>query len=107
VLARDVATLEQILGEDLIYVHSSGTAEDRALYTSRIRDGYYDYRGFKVLQRSFRVYGDTVLVNGDIQIDVVVRGNAKLIMSRYCQAWTRRDGRWQLVTWHSTPMPAQ
>jgi hypothetical protein len=47
-----------------------------------------------------------VLVNGDVRIEVLARGTAKLIMSRFCQAWARRDGRWQMVTWHSTPMPA-
>jgi len=106
VLTRDIATLNEILGEDLIYVHSSGTAEDRALYLSRIADGFYDYRGLEVLTRQYRVYGDMVLVNADVRIDVVVRGSAKLIMSRAFQAWARRDGRWQMVTWHSTPMPA-
>jgi ketosteroid isomerase-like protein len=106
VLTRDIATLKEILGEDLIYVHSSATAEDRALYLSRLADGFYDYRGFEVLARQYRVYGDTVLVNADVRIDVVVNGNAKLLMSRVCQAWTRREGRWQMVTWHSTPMPA-
>ncbi len=106
VLARDIGTLNEILGEDLIYVHSSGMAEDRSLYLTRLADGFYDYRGFEVLARQYRVYGDTVLVNADVRIDVVVKGNAKLLLSRVCQAWVRRGGRWQMVTWHSTLMPA-
>lgn len=106
VIACDMATLKEILGEDLIYVHSSGMAESRDLYLSRVAEGFYVYRGFEVLARQFRFFGDTVLVNADIKIDVVARGNPKLLMSRVCQAWTRRDGRWQLVTWHSTLMPA-
>jgi ketosteroid isomerase-like protein len=106
VIARDMATLNEILGEDLIYVHSSGMAEDRSLYLSRVAEGFYVYRGFEILARQYRFFGDTVLVNADIKIDVVARGNAKLLMSRVCQAWVRRDGRWQLVTWHSTLMPA-
>jgi ketosteroid isomerase-like protein len=105
-IARDIAALETILGEDLIYVHSSGTAESRALDLGRLAERYYDYQSITPLTRQYRVYGDMVLVNGDVRIEVLARGTAKLIMSRFCQAWARRDGRWQMVTWHSTPMPA-
>ncbi|MEN9773834.1 MAG: hypothetical protein RL322_904 [Pseudomonadota bacterium] len=106
VLERDRATLEHLLGAELIYVHASGTEEDRALYLQRVIEGYYDYRGFKPLTRRFRVFPGMVLVNGDIEIDVVARGTAKLVRSRYCQAWALREGQWQMVTWQSTPMPA-
>ncbi|HPA91063.1 MAG TPA: nuclear transport factor 2 family protein [Quisquiliibacterium sp.] len=106
VVARDIAGLRQLVGDDLLYVHSSATEEDKALYLERLETGYYRYLGMKNLKRAFRVLGDVVLVNGDVRIDVEVKGAVKLVMSRYLQVWALRDGRWQMVSWQSTPMPA-
>jgi len=106
VVARDIAGLAALLGDDLCYVHSSATEEDKTLYLERIESGYYRYLGLKNLKRAYRVLGDVVLVNGDVRIDVEVKGAVKLVMSRYLQVWARRDGRWQMVSWQSTPMPA-
>lgn len=102
----DIDALEALIGEDLRYVHSSATDETRPLYFERLRDGYYRYTGLTVLARDFRVYGDVVLVNGDQRIEVLVNGNPKDFVTRYLQVWARRDDRWQMVSWQSTPIPA-
>ena len=102
----DIGALEALIGEDLRYVHSSATDETRPLYFERLRDGYYRYTGLTVLARDFRVYGDVVLVNGDQRIEVLVNGNPKDFVTRYLQVWARRDDRWQMVSWQSTPIPA-
>jgi ketosteroid isomerase-like protein len=106
-LDKDRATLAAVLGEDMIYVHGSGTAEGKALYIERVCDGWYDYQSLTGLQREFRVLGDTVLVNGDVRIHVIIQGKTdKQFVSRYLQVWARRAGAWQMVSWQSTPLPA-
>ncbi len=105
-LDKDAATLRELMGDDLLYVHSSATAEDKATYIDRVVNGFYDYKGFTHIRRNFRVYGDVALVDGDVRIQVVVKGGLKDFVSRYLQAWARRDGRWQVVSWQSTPVPA-
>jgi ketosteroid isomerase-like protein len=104
-VSRDFAALEPLLGEDLRYVHSSAVDEDRALYLTKLRDGHYVYRGLTTMRRDFRVLGDVVLVNGDIKIEVEVKGTAKTIMSRYLQVWAKRSQGWQMISWQSTPIP--
>lgn len=106
VLAADIAGLEPLLGSTLRYVHSSGTDEDRAQYLERLRDGFYDYRDLVSLRRDMRRYGDTVLVHGDVEIDVIVREKGqKRFRSRYLQVWAREDGAWRMVAWQSTALP--
>lgn len=102
----DVATLGELVGDDLRYVHSSATDEDKALYLERLRSGYYRYRSLTTLQRDFRVLGDVVLVNGEVRIEVVVNDKTKNFVSRYLQVWARRPKGWQMVSWQSTPVPA-
>lgn len=106
-IAVDRATLERLIGDDLRYVHSSGADESKALYLERVTGGYYDYKALTSIRRDFRRIGDVVLVNGDVDIDVVVeRQRHRKFVSRYLQVWARRAGQWQMVSWQSTPLPA-
>ena len=105
-IEADVTTLAELCGDDLRYVHSSATDEDKALYLERLRSGHYRYRSLSTLKRDFRVLGDMVLVNGDVRIVVVVNDQTKDFVSRYLQVWARRPKGWQMVSWQSTPIPA-
>jgi ketosteroid isomerase-like protein len=104
-LARDFKTVATLIGEDLLYVHSSAVQEDKKQYLEKLESGHYIYHGLQVLQRAFRVIGDVVLVNGDLRIDVEVSGTKKVIMSRYLQVWAKRASGWQMVSWSSVPIP--
>ncbi|MCO5119651.1 MAG: nuclear transport factor 2 family protein [Burkholderiaceae bacterium] len=106
-LAGDVARLEPLIGSSLRYVHSSGTDEDRSLYLERVGGGFYDYQRLTSIVRAFRRFGEVVLVNGDVEIDVVVREKGrKQFRSRYLQVWALENGSWRMVSWQSTPLPA-
>ena len=105
-LDKDTAALAALFGDDLLYVHGSGTAETKEQYIGLIASRHYDYRSLTQLRRSFRGYGDLVLVDGDVRIQVVVPAGERNFVSRYLQAWAKRDGRWQMVSWQSTPLPA-
>ena len=91
ILKCDYKTLESLMGEDLLYVHSSA-------------NGHYVYHGLDALEREFRVIGDVVLVNGDLRITVEVAGTMKVVMSRYLQVWAKRPLGWQMVSWSSVPI---
>jgi ketosteroid isomerase-like protein len=58
------------------------------------------------LAREWRVFNDLALCNGDVLIEVEVKGTRKSIKSRYLQVWAKRASGWQMISWHSTPMPA-
>lgn len=105
-VSGDFDAIEDLIGDDLLYVHSSATEEDRKLYMERLRNGHYVYKGLTGIKREHRVLGDVVLVNGEIRIDVVVKGNPKQVNARYLQVWARRPKGWQMVSWQSTPVPA-
>jgi ketosteroid isomerase-like protein len=103
-LAKDVAKLNELIADDLRYVHSSATDEGKGQYIERSTTGnYYDYKAFTTLKRDFRVIGDTVLVHGDVKIDLLLEGKPKIVNSRYLQVWARRGGKWQMAAWQSTP----
>lgn len=105
ILSRDFATLEKLLGDDLRYIHSSAVQENKAEYLEKLTSGHYLYHGLDVQQREYRVLGDVVLVNGDLRIEVEVKGTRKVVLSRYLQVWAHRASGWQMVSWQSVPVP--
>lgn len=104
ILKCDYKTLESLMGEDLLYVHSSAVQENKKQYLEKLASGHYVYHGLDALEREFRVIGDVVLVNGDLRITVEVTGTMKVVMSRYLQVWAKRSLGWQMVSWSSVPI---
>ena len=106
ILMRDFAALEPLIGDDLRYIHSSAVQEDKKQYLDKLTSGHYLYHGLDLQNREFRVLDDIVLVNGDLRIDVEVKGARKVVMSRFLQVWAKRPAGWQMVSWQSVPVPA-
>jgi ketosteroid isomerase-like protein len=106
ILTRDFAALEPLIGDDLRYIHSSAVQEDKKQYLDKLTSGHYLYHGLDLQNREFRVLDDIVLVNGDLRIDVEVKGARKVVMSRFLQVWAKRPAGWQMVSWQSVPIPA-
>lgn len=104
-VAVQTDVLDPLLGEDLRYVHSSGTDETKAEFLAHLESGRYIYKALTPGARDYRVLGEVVLVNGNIRIEVVSNGKDKLLQCRYLQVWALRDARWQLVAWQSTQAP--
>jgi len=104
-VAADDAALSDIMADTLRYTHSSASVDDKAGYLANLRSGLYRYQGFTDLGRRFQAHGDTVLVYGDVRIDVAVKGAPKQVMSRYLAVWLRQGGVWRLGAWQSTPIP--
>ncbi len=105
-IGGDVAALADFFADSLRYTHSSASVDTKAGYLDNLRNGVYRYQGFTDLGREFQVHGDTALVYGDVQIDVVVKGTPKKVMSRYLAVWMRQGGVWRMAAWQSTPIPA-
>lgn len=105
-IAGDLDTLADVFADTLRYVHASASVDDKAKYLDNLRGGFYKYTGFTDLAREFQVHGETVLVHGDVRIEVTVKGTPKVVMSRYLAVWLRQGGVWRLGAWQSTPIPA-
>jgi len=106
-IGKDAATLDMLFGDDLLFVHAGAVAEDKAKYIARICRSSHHYRGLTYLRREFRVFGAVVLVDGDLRLQVATPGGERDVVVRFLQVWVRRDGRWQLVSWQSTPIRAR
>lgn len=100
---RDVAKLRTLLADDLIYIHSSGSAHNKEEYLRAFERGEYIYQGFDregVEVRQLAPGG--ALMSGFITIRVKVRGEEKTLKNLFTNTWRQTEAGWQMVSWQST-----
>lgn len=105
-VAGDVAALDKMLGPDLSYTHSNGLVQDRAAFLAALRQGTLRYESMTPSDVRVRLYEPAGIVTGRIDMKVSLDGKESQIAARYTAVYVRRDGRWQLVAWHSSPIAA-
>lgn len=101
-VARDTAALRNLLGDDLVYIHSNALVEDKAGFLRSVATGSIVYRDILPLEMTYREYGTTVLGNGKVRVRVQLEGRELTVDLLVTTVHVRRDGRWELVTWQST-----
>lgn len=104
-LGPDIETLQAMLAEEVLYIHSSGAVETKVQFLEALSSGKMRYLSLDVEEMKVRVYGDVSIVNGLLKLDVRMGGKPSTFRVRYTDAYARRDDRWELVTWQSTRLP--
>ena len=105
-VAKDIATLEQIIADDLVYTHSSARLDTKQSLIVGMTSGSTVYTGCEPSDVKAQDLGDTVVLTGVAQIKVTANGTANAFGVRFTDVYARRGGRWQMVTWQSTRLPA-
>jgi ketosteroid isomerase-like protein len=104
--ANDIAALDGMFHEDLIYTHSSAVVDTRASYLETLKSGHTRYHSVQRSDEKVRVCGDTALVTGRAVIDVTVKGEKKHLDTRFLDVWTKTPKGWKFIAWQSTKLPA-
>jgi ketosteroid isomerase-like protein len=97
--------LAALLGEDLIYTHSSAVVDDKASYLESLRSGKVKYLAARRDGVRIRGYGDTAIVHGHAQIEAEIHGERRSLDNLFVNVWARRPSGWQMVHWASTAIP--
>lgn len=109
VVRRDTTFLESVYAPTFRFKHATGQLEDRAWRMQALRTPPRQGRGSaqmverRVDSLDVEVHGDVALSTGRIHIkrDGPPSPNRDYTI-RYARVYVRRDGRWQLLTHHST-----
>ncbi|MHB8576947.1 MAG: nuclear transport factor 2 family protein [Dehalococcoidia bacterium] len=90
-LAGDATTLEQLLGDGLVYIHSTGMADTKAKYLDGVRANRLQYRGIERQQQQIQIYGDTAVGQWPGAAGCADRGHAAAGESALSQCWGEGD----------------
>ncbi len=98
-LKGDAAALDQEIADEATYSHSSGLLQTKTEYLRGFQGGKTPYKGLVPSQRMVRIYGDVGVTNGLLAMDM---GPDRQSVARYTGVYIKRDGRWQLLAWHTS-----
>lgn len=102
---KDIATLQALLADDLIYTHSSARLDTKASLIGNMESGATVYSSVEPSDVVAQDCGDTVVLTGVARISVMSGGKPMAFGVRFTDVWAKRGAQWQMVTWQSTKLP--
>ena len=98
----DVASLNRILSDDLIYTHASGLQQTKAELIGVLGSGDFKYESITVEDTRVRVYDQAAVVTGRATMKIKSGQGEQLFKLCYLDVYVKQDGRWQMVAWQSS-----
>jgi len=98
----DVATLNRILSDDLIYTHANGLQQTKAELIGVLGSGDMKYESIAPNDTRVRIYDQAAVVTGHASIKIKTGGGEQGFKICYLDVYVKQDGRWQMVAWQSS-----
>lgn len=103
--AKDIATLNEVLADDLIYTHSSARLDTKQSLIGNMQSGSTVYQSVEPSEVKAQDLGDAVVLTGVAHIKVNSGGKPMAFGVRFTDVYAKRGGKWQMVSWQSTKLP--
>lgn len=102
---KKLDSLNAILDERVVYVHSNGWTENKKEIIEDLRSGKLVMNSVTITEAKARVYKGVVIINGKGNFNVLVDGKAVDINLVYTEVYVRREKGWLLVSRHANRLP--
>ena len=103
----DTETLDQVLADELSYVHTSAALDSKRSLIDALASGALKYNSISSHDATVRVYGETAVGTGNGDVTVTANNQQLSFALRFTDVYARRDGRWQMVAWQATRLPEE
>ena len=103
---NDVAAMEKLFGDDLVYSHSTAAVDNKTTYIESMRSGRVKYRVMKRGEVQVRTYGCVAVITGRADFETTSQGQDSAVQLRFHTLWVKRGDALQFVSWQSTRLPA-
>ena len=104
---KDVATLNALLADDLVYTHSTARLDTKQSLIGNMESGATIYTAVEPSDVKAQDLGDTVVLTGSCRISVMSGGRPNSFGVRFTDVYANKGGRWQMVAWQSTRVPEE
>lgn len=102
---KDIAKLNDLLCNELIYTHSSARLDTKQSLIGAMQSGATVYTAVEPSDVQAQDLGDAVVLTGVAQISVEVKGAPNQFGVRFTDVYQNQGGTWRMVTWQSTKLP--
>ena len=97
-------SLDVILNNRLLYVHSNGWTETKPDILADLQSGKLNYSNVKVEEAKARVFEHTGIVNGHGIFAVIMDGKPYEFTLNYTEVYINEKGKWTLVSRHANKL---
>jgi hypothetical protein len=101
-MSADVKALERLIGDDLVYIHSSTLEDTKASFIESLRSGNVKYRKMTRGDVGVRTYGCIAIVSGKGTFEVTARGQDMTLNLLFHAVYAKRAAGVQFVSWQAT-----
>jgi hypothetical protein len=98
-LAGDIAVLDDLCSDNLIYTHSKADYDDKRSYLHKVGTRYFTYLEITHPADRILVVDGAALVTGRMTAKVSVVGTIVQVDNRYLAVWVREQGAWKFVAY--------
>ena len=106
-VANDPVALDALLDPRLHFAHANGGVDDKLVYLTKMASGRIVYQSIDWSEEAVVELADGVaMLTGRMETAVQVDGTDKGLKNRVISVWATTEGRWRLVAFQSTPLPA-
>lgn len=102
---KDIATLNALLSDDLVYTHSSARLDTKQSLIGGMESGKTVYTSVEPSDVKAQDLGDAVVLTGAARISVVSNGRPINFGVRFTDVYVNQGGQWQMAAWQSTRLP--
>ena len=102
--AGDIDVLEDLLHDELAYMHSTGDLESKEGYLGGMRAGTSAYKRIDYDDQTIRVHDDLAMVFHRLVADAVFEGSERHLDNRLLAVWSRDGGKWRMIGLQSGPV---
>ncbi len=102
---KDIATLNALLADDLVYTHSSARLDSKQSLIGAMESGATVYTAVEPSDVKAQDLGNAVVLTGACRISVTANGRPNSFGVRFTDVYANKGGQWQMVTWQSTRLP--
>jgi ketosteroid isomerase-like protein len=102
---KDIATLNALLSDDLVYTHSTARLDTKESLIGAMESGKTVYTAVVPSDVKAQDLGDAVVLTGSCRISVNSGGRPNSFGVRFTDVYVNKGGQWQMVTWQSTRLP--
>jgi ketosteroid isomerase-like protein len=103
-MAGDASMFERYLSETYIFTAPDGVVTDKAQTIADIKSGDLKFQSSKLDNMKVQAYGDTAIATYGSTDKGSYKGKDISGLFRWTDVFVKRNGRWQIVAGHGTPV---
>lgn len=98
-------SLESVLDDRLLFVHSNGWTETKEEFIQDIKSGKLRYVNIEVTEATARLYPGAAIVTGKGKFKVLLDNRELLINLYYTEVYVWKNDKWLLASRHTNRLP--